>query len=93
MKPLHTLLKRHQELFLEEPGQIQPHTATIQPEATPHFFKPCPVPFAIKDAIGQELDNLMRQGIITPVAHSDWVALNVFIPKSDGKFCICSDYK
>ena len=30
MKPLHTLLQSHQDLFLGEPGQIQPHTATLQ---------------------------------------------------------------
>ena len=51
------------------------------------------MPFAIKDAIGQELDNLEHQGIIIPVAHSEWDAPIVAIPKSDGKFCICGDYK
>ena len=95
MQPLHTLLQSHQELFSEEPGEIQPHTATLQirPEATPRFFKPRPVPFAIKDAIGQELDRLEHQGIITPVAHSEWAAPIVAVPKSDGKFRICGDYK
>lgn len=51
------------------------------------------MPFAIKHAIGQELDNLEHQGIITPVAHSEWAALIVAVSKSDGKFCICRDYK
>lgn len=51
------------------------------------------MPFAIKDAIGQELNNLECQGIITPVAHSDWAAPIVAVPKSDGKFRICGDYK
>ena len=57
------------------------------------FFKRCPVPFAIKDAIGHELDELEQQGIIQKVTHSDWAALIVVVPKKDGKFCICGDYK
>ena len=39
-----------------------------------------------------ELDNLEHQGIITPVAHSEWAA-PIAVPKSDGKFRICGDYK
>lgn len=95
MRSLHSLLQSHKDLFSEEPGQIQPHTATlhVRPEANPRFFKPRPVPFAIKDAIGQQLDNLEHQGIITPVTHSEWAAPIVAVPKSDGKFRICGDYK
>ena len=50
------------------------------------------MPFAIKDTIGQELDNLEHEGINTPVAHSEWTA-PIAVPKSDGKFRICGDYK
>ena len=51
------------------------------------------MPFAIKDAISQKLDNLERQGIIIPVAHSEWAAPIVAVPKNNGKFHICEDYK
>ena len=57
------------------------------------FFKPRPVPFAVKDAIGKELDQLEKQGIIEKVDHSDWAAPIVAAPKKDGRFRICRDYK
>ena len=43
----------------------------MKPEATPKFFKPRIVPFAIKEAIGQELDCLEKQGIIKKASTSE----------------------
>ena len=95
MKPLHTLLQRHKPLFSKELGEIHPFTASlhVKPDATSRFFKPRPVPFAIKDAISQELKRLEKQGTISPVTHSDWATPIVPVPKKDGKFRICGDYK
>ena len=76
-------------------GTMKPYTATlhVQPDATPRFLKPRPVPFAIKDIIGLELDRLETQGIIKKVTHSEWAAPIVAFPKKDGKFRICGDHK
>lgn len=95
MKPLHTLLQSHQPLFSKELGEIQPFTTSlhIKPDATPRFFKPRPVPFAMKDAISQELKCLEQQRTISPVTHSEWATPTVPVPKKDGKFRICGDYK
>ena len=62
---LDALLQKHDLLFKEEVGTVKPQKATlhVKPDAIPRFFKPRPVPFAIKDAIGQELDRLEKQGI------------------------------
>ena len=78
---LHTVFKRTWTASLH-----------IKPDATPRFFKPRPVPFAIKDAISQELDRLEKKGIISKVPHSHWATPIVPVPKKDGKFRIC-DYK
>ena len=51
------------------------------------------MPFAIKDAISQELDRLEKQGTISPVTHSKLATPIVSVPKKDGKFRICRDYK
>ena len=42
------------------------HKATlhVNPEAMPKFHKAHPVPFAIKDTIGAELDRLECEGIL-----------------------------
>ena len=71
---LDTLMKQHQQLFADELGTVEPYKATlqVQPDATPRFFKPRPVPFAIKASIGKELDRLEQQGIIEKVSHSEW---------------------
>ena len=57
------------------------------------FVKPRPVLFAIKDAIGQELDRLEKQGTIRKVDRGDWAAPIVAVPKKDGRFRLCRDYK
>ena len=90
---LDTLMKRHQQLFADELGTVEPYKATlqVQPDATPRFFKPRQVPFAIKAAIGEELDRLEQQGIIEKVSHSEWAAPIVAVPT--GRFHICGDYK
>ena len=93
MKSVKTLIQHHQSLFAEGLGTIQPYKATlhIDPNATPRFFKPRP--FAIRNAIGHELDCLEKQGIIQKVTHSEWDAPIMAVPKKDGKFRICGDYK
>jgi len=95
MKSLHTLFQLHQKLFSKEMGQFHSFSASLQMQSDaspPQFFKPCPAPVAIKDAISQELDSLEQQGIITLVTHSSWAAPIVPVPKKDGKFRICGDY-
>ena len=94
-KTLDSLLKQHESLFTDELGNVKPFTASLQilPNATPRFFKPRPVPFAIKDAVSQELNHLEKQGIISSVSTSQWAAPIVIVPKKDGRFRICGDYK
>ena len=74
---------------------MTPYKATLhmQQDAIPRFFKPRPIPFAIKDAIGKELNHLESQGIIKKIDHSEWATPIVAVPKKDGRFRICGDYK
>ena len=73
---LDALLQKHELLFKEEVGIVQPQKTTlyVKPDSIPRFLKPHPVPFTIKDAIGQELDRLEKQGIIRKVDSSAWAA-------------------
>ena len=66
---------------------------TCQIWRRPRFFKSRPVPFAIRDTIDKELNELESSGVITKVAHSDWAAPIVPVPKKNGRFRICGDYK
>ena len=48
---------------------------------------------AIRAAIDSEMGRLEAAGITEPVAHSDWAAPVVMVPKKDGKIRLCGDYK
>jgi len=65
----------------------------LKPDARPKFCRPRSVPFAIKGAIDQELDRMESSGILVKVSSSDWAAPIVPVPKKDGQFRICGDYK
>ena len=92
---LDELLHQNSALFKDELGKIEQYEATLQvhPDARPRFFKPRPVPFEIKPSIEEELDKLEASGVIEKVEHSDWAAPIVPVPKKNGKFRICGDYK
>ncbi|KFD72173.1 hypothetical protein M514_15446 [Trichuris suis] len=51
------------------------------------------VPFALRDRISEELDRLVRQGILEPVEYTDWATPIVPVIKEDGGIRICGDYK
>ena len=89
------LMEKHTDLFKDELGTVNTYCAKlhVEPGTTPKFFKARPVPFAIKSAIEFELDQLESDGIITKVTHSDWAAPIVPVPKKNGRFRICGDYK
>ena len=92
---LEALLEKHSELFKEELGTISSLKASlqVQPNARPRFFKPRPVPFALKPLVEKELDCLEAAGILQKVDSSDWAAPIAPVPKKDGQLRICGDYK
>ena len=51
----------------------------------PVFHRPQPIPFAVKDAVDRELDQLQQAGIVEKVTHSDWAAPIVIVPNGDGQ--------
>ena len=57
------------------------------------FVKARPVPYSLKDKVAKELDRLEREGIITPVASSEWATPIVIVPKKDGSIWICGDFR
>lgn len=80
---LDSLLDKHKAIFKDELGTVETYKATLQvrPDAQPKFYKPRPVPFATKDAIGAELERLEAEGILERVSHSTWAAPIVAVPK------------
>ena len=92
---LQSLLDKHAVLFKEEVGRIRGVKVKIHvdPKARPLFFKPRPVPYALRARVEEELKRLEAAGIIEPVTHSDWAAPVVPVVKGDGSIRLCGDYK
>ena len=69
---LSSLFTKYANIFKDELGIVSSHKATLQvnSEAMPKFHKAHPVPFAIKEAVGAELDRLECEGILKKVDHS-----------------------
>ena len=65
----------------------------LKENVTPQFFKPRPVPFALKEKIVEELKRLERLGVSEKVEFSDWATPIVPVPKPDRSVRICGDYK
>lgn len=89
------LLQHYQGLFKDELGtdSVYKGKLHVHPDAVPKFFKPRSVPFASKDSISAALDKLEAEEIVEKVDHSDWAAPIVAVPKKDGTYHICGDYK
>ena len=58
-----------------------------------HFCKASAVPCALRPTVEEELRRLQNEGILTNVEWSDWATPIVPVPKRDGSFRICGDYK
>ena len=90
-----SVLDKYASIFLPGLGTFSGQTVDInlQAEAKANFFKVRTVPFVLKQKIEDELDRLVREGVITPVASSPWAAPIVPVTKQDGSVWICGDYK
>lgn len=57
------------------------------------MHKPRPVPNALKEAVGKEIERLEKNDIISKLDRSDWTAPIMAVPKKDRSVRICGDYK
>ena len=85
-------------MFHEELGTPQGLEAKIyvDPTARPVFYKACSVPYsyAMKVKVEEELERLVKQGILEPVEFAEWAAPIVPVVKSDkSSVRICGDFK
>lgn len=67
------VLNKHEDVFKEELGTLKGTKATIhvKRDATPHFFCPRSVPFAMRAKVDEEIDRLLKEGLISPVKYAE----------------------
>ena len=66
---------------------------SVKEGAVPNFCKTRTVSLAMRKKINDELNNMAKRGILSPMKWSDWAAPMVPILKSDGSVRICGDFK
>ena len=84
--PSEFLLRKYEDVYQEELATtMRPFKATLhlKSDAAPRFHKPRSVPFALKEAVGRELDEMEAAGVLERVTHS-WLA------HSKSQCCIAS---
>ena len=76
-------------------GTIAPFRAklSVKKDARHKFFKPCSVPFALRERVEHELDRLETNDVLQKTPHSEWAAPIVAVPKQEGCLRLCGDYK
>lgn len=92
---LQEIISRHKTLFDGKFGRYKYGEVDInmQENAKPVFCKPRTTPFAFKKTIGDQLDKLEKEGILTKVKHNEWGTPLVPVLKKGGGVRTCGDYK
>lgn len=89
-------LRLHPALLHREGDQGRfvgpPISLDVDPEATPKFCKPRPVPFALQPGYVAELGRLQRLGVIRPIRFSKHGTPVVPVRRKDGSVRLCADY-
>lgn len=91
---LNEFIPKYPQLFSDKLGCCKTVRVTLnmKPDAQPKFFKPRPLPFALRARVDQELNRLVDLGILEQVNYSEYASPIVPVLKHDGKIRLCADY-
>ena len=92
---LRNILKDYSDLFTNHVGEIKNVKAELhlEKDATPIFCKARTVTYALRNAVNEELQRLVNEGILKPVTTSKWATPIVPVVKPNGKIRLCGDFK
>lgn len=89
------LMNKYSDIFEDKLGTFNKFQVSLKLKegAIPKFFKPRPVPFALKPKIERELERLVNNKVLIPTEFSDWATPIVPVLKPNGSVRICGDFK
>lgn len=88
------LQSRYPSVFSKELGTFNQYKVKIhlKEDAKKTFFKPRPVAYALKDKITDEINRLVRVGILKPIQYAEYASPIVPVLKHNGDIRLCADY-
>ena len=89
------IISKYPNVFCEQLGKLKSAKVKLylKDEAKPLFIKYRNPPIAYRELIDEELDKLLKDGVISPIDSSEWATPAVPILKNDGKVRLCGNYK
>ena len=94
-REVQNLIGKYPKIFEDRVGRMKGYQAKINLKkgAVPKYCKARSVPFAVQEAVTNELDRLEKEGVIESIPYSEWASPIVVVPKPDGGIRICADFK
>ncbi|XP_042207270.1 uncharacterized protein LOC121856033 [Homarus americanus] len=88
------MLQEYKHLFGDVPWacNLRELQVTLLPETTPIKQAPFKTIPANRNILREEVDDLLQHELIEP-SDSDWVSPCVLVPRLDGSFRMCADYR
>jgi transposase InsO family protein len=86
------VLDDFKDVLQGKPGQTHVTEHTINTDANPIRLPPYRIPYAYREEVTKELQEMEESGIIEP-SHSEWASPIVVARKKDGGIRLCVDYR
>lgn len=89
------IIEKYRDVFKEGLGNYRGPVVNITPWewATPKFLKCRSIPFAIRERVYSEIDRLVTEDVLEPVAYAEWATPIVPDLKPNGGVRLCGDYR
>ena len=90
---LQDLICEYKDIFSDKPGRtsLVKHVIKVT-DHTPIRERPYPIPFSTREALQNEIENMLQEGIIEKSC-TEYCAPIVMVKKPDGSFRFCVNYK